>query len=133
MSQENVEIVMRALGKFQEGDMHGLLSHVDDEVEIEQTAEIPGVPDREHGHSGVLDAFSAWPAQWDDFRVEVLRVRDIDEHVVVTVMNRGRGKESGIAVEMPFSHVYSFRSGKVIRWRIFLHEQQALEAVGLTE
>jgi ketosteroid isomerase-like protein len=130
VSQENVEMFMRALGKFREGDLQALLAHFDEEVEIEQAAEVPGVPGRQHGHAGVLNSYALWPAQWDDFRVEVLRVREIDDHVVVTVMNRGRGKESGIPVEMQFSHVYSFLSGKVIRWRIFLHEEQALKAVG---
>jgi ketosteroid isomerase-like protein len=133
MSQENVEIFMRARGTYQEGDLQGLLAYFDEAVEIEQAAEMPGVPARQHGHAGVLDAFAVWPEQWDEFRADVLRVRDIGEHVVVTMMNRGRGKESGIPVEMEFHHVYSFRSGKVIRWRIFLHEEQALKAVGLED
>jgi ketosteroid isomerase-like protein len=48
-------------------------------------------------------------------------------------MNRGRGKESGVPVEMPFTFLFSVRGGKIAEWRLFMREEQALEALGLPD
>jgi len=33
-------------------------------------------------------------------------------------VNRGRGKDSGIPVEMPFTSLFSIRAAKIAKWRI---------------
>jgi ketosteroid isomerase-like protein len=133
MSQENVEIVWGAFQRFEEGDMEGVLPYCDENIEIVQPVELPDVPRHQHGHAGVLEAFAVWPEQWDDYRIEVLRVSDIGDDVVVTLLNRGRGKESAIPVESQFTHVFSIREGKIVQWRIFMREQEAVQAVGLED
>ena len=45
----------------------------------------------------------------------------------------GRGKQSGAEVEMDFAHLFTFREGKVAEWQIFVSEDQALKAAGLSE
>jgi ketosteroid isomerase-like protein len=133
MSQENVEIVRVALDAFVRGDNEGVLSLCDENIEITQAAGFAGVPGKMHGHAGVLEAFDVWPEQWDDYRIEILRVADLGDHVMVTQMVRGRGKGSGVQVEMPLALLFSVRAGKISEWRIFSREEEALEAVGLAE
>jgi len=81
----------------------------------------------------VLEAFALWPDLWDDLRVEILHLHDIGDHVVVETVNRGRGKDSGIPVEMPFTFLFSIRAAKIAKWRIFMSEDQALKAAVLRE
>jgi ketosteroid isomerase-like protein len=131
VSQENVEIVRAAFQAFENGDMEAVLGLCDEKIEITQAAELLGVSRHQHGHAGVLEAFAIWPEQWDDFRIEILRLADMDERVMVATLNRGRGKESGVLVEMPFTFLFAARAGKITEWRLFMREEQALEAVGL--
>jgi ketosteroid isomerase-like protein len=46
---------------------------------------------------------------------------------------RGRGAESDTPLDAAIWHVNQFRDGKVIRWRVYTSESEALEAVGLSE
>jgi ketosteroid isomerase-like protein len=133
MSQENVEIVRAAFDAFEQDNMEAVLRFCDENIEITQAAELPGVSRYQHGHAGVRDAFAIWPELWDDFRVEVLRMFDVGDHVVVATINRGRGKDSGVPVEMPFTFLFSLRTGKITEWRLFMREEEALRAVGLAE
>src|SRR5450756_567567 len=103
MSQENVEIVQAAFRAFENGDMAGVLRLCDENIEITQAVELPGVSRQQHGHGGVLEAFAIWPDLWDDYRIEIVRLADFGDYVMVTTVNRGRGKESGVPVEMPFT------------------------------
>ena len=131
MSQENVELVRAAFRFFEEGNIAGVLSLVDEDIVVTQPADMPGVSPRQFGHADVREAFGIWPEQWDDFSVELRRIVDVGERVLVTTVQHGRGKESGIEVEMIFSFVFGFRAGKVLEWQIFMGEDEALKAVGL--
>ena len=46
---------------------------------------------------------------------------------------RGRGNQSGVEVAMEFSFVFTVRDAKISEWRLFVQEDQALEAAGLSE
>ena len=134
MSQENVEIVRNAFDAFARGDTEGLLQLADEEVVITQPVELPGATRQQRGHSGVMEAFAIWPEQWDDYRIESVRVlADPADQVVVSINQSGRGKQSGIAVEMDFTLLFTLREEKVTRWQLFVDEAQALEAAGLSE
>ncbi len=133
MSQKNVEIVLSAFEAFEDGDMEGVLRFCDDNIEIIQPAELPGVSPRQHGHAGVLEAFAVWPEQWDDFRIDILRVTDTGDNVLVTTLQSGIGKASGVRVETRFSFLFSLRAGKITEWRMFMQEAEALKAVGLPD
>jgi len=133
MSQENVEVVQAAFRAFENGDMDGVLRLCDEDIEIIQDADLLGAPARQHGHAGVVEAFALWPDLWDDFRIEILRLDDFGDHVMVPTVNRGRGKDSRVPVEMPFTFLFLIRAGKIAEWRLFMSEAQAVEAVGLAE
>jgi hypothetical protein len=45
----------------------------------------------------------------------------------------GRGKRSGLEIDMPAWQVWTLRDGKVVGWRIFRTKRQALDAAGLRE
>jgi ketosteroid isomerase-like protein len=55
------------------------------------------------------------------------------DDVVLLIRNQHQwGRSSGIDSEMPpYGMVFTFRGGKVVRWRGFADQQSALEAAGL--
>jgi ketosteroid isomerase-like protein len=134
MSPENVEIVRNAFAAFDRGDIDGILRHCAEDIVIKQPTDLPGVSPEQHGHLGVTEALGIWPAQWDDFRVEILRIAAAPgSKVLVTARTRGRGKQSGIEVDMEFGFVFTLRDARISEWRMFLGEDQAREAAGLSE
>jgi ketosteroid isomerase-like protein len=136
MSQENVELVRAVFEAFERGDVEGILRHCDENVEITQDAELfdlLGASQRMHGHEGVLKAFAIWPEQWNDFSIEALTVTDVGTYVMVETVNRGRGKDSGVDVEMPFTFLFSVHGEAITEWRIFMRHEDALRAVGQVE
>jgi ketosteroid isomerase-like protein len=130
MSQENVEVVQSTFDAWERGDTDSILQVADEGIVVIQPAEFPGVPPRQYGHAGVLEAFALWPDYWDDFRVELLRTFDRGDQVVVTTEQSGRSKDSGIEVATQFTFLFTLRDGKITEWRIFMREQDALEAAG---
>ena len=131
MSQQNVEIVRRAFDAFTRGDTEGVLRLCDENIVITQPRELPGVSRQQRGHGGVLEAFSIWPEQWDDFYIEILRTVGSGDYVVVTARTGGRGKQSGAEVKMEFAFVFTVRDERIVEMQIFMREEQALEAAGL--
>jgi ketosteroid isomerase-like protein len=131
VSEENVEIVRAAFDAFERDDVNSYLSLCDPEIEITQAADVLGAPQHQRGHAGVLEAIAVWPEQWDDYRIEVISMTDLGDQVMVKQMARGRGKGTGIPVEMLFTFLFSVRAGKITKWRIFTREDEALKAVGL--
>jgi len=134
MSEENMEIVRNAFAAYERGDMDAMLRLADEDIVITQVSDVPGIPAQQHGHRGVLEAFAVWPEQWEDFRVELLRIAAAPAgKVIATVRNRGRGKQSGVEVDMEFSFVFTIRDAKITEWQLFVREADALEAAGLSE
>jgi len=133
MSRENVELVNRAFEAFERSDFDAILRMCDEGIVIRQPPEIPGAPETQHGHTGVLEAFEFWPQQWDNYGVEILYLRDVGDHVVAHTRQWGVGKGSGIKLEMPFTNVFTIGRGKIVEWQLFVREEEALEAVGLRE
>jgi ketosteroid isomerase-like protein len=131
MSQENVEIVRRAFEAYTRGDIAAVLAVVDPKVVITQPLELGGSV--QHGHAGLLEAFGMWPEEWDDYRTRLLRTVDAGEQVVVIAEQRGRSRQTGIELDAHFAYVMTLRERKVVHFRLFAHEEDALEAAGLSE
>jgi ketosteroid isomerase-like protein len=110
------------------------LRRCDENIVITQPPELPGANPQQRGHSGVLEAFAIWPEQWDDYRIEISRiVADPGDYVVVGTRQGGRGKQSGVEVEIEMTFVFAVRNKRIAEWLLFMREDQALEAAGLSE
>ena len=85
------------------------------------------------GHEGVRESFERWLDQWDEYGMEPERFTDYGDDVLVVAREQGRGATSGATVSARIYLVFTFRDGKVLRYREFYEEAAALEAVGLRE
>jgi ketosteroid isomerase-like protein len=136
MSQENVEIVRMLAEGFQRRQHELAFEFYDPDVEWD-SSRIEGVlPDTAgvfHGHEGVRTYWRNWLSAWSDLHFEIQDLRDAGNDVVLLVRNQRQwGRHSGLETEMPaYGMVFTFRDGKVIRWRAFPDHRSALEAAGL--
>ena len=130
MSKENVQVVQSTFDAWERGDTDSILQVCHEDIEVVQPVELPGVEPVGYGHAGVLEAFALWPGYWDDFRVELLRMFDRGDQVVVTTEQSGRSKDTGIELAAQFTFLFTLSERKITEWRMFLREEEALEAVG---
>jgi ketosteroid isomerase-like protein len=132
MSQENVEIVKRAISAFNRRDLDGLEELGTPDIEwITSMGAIEGETFR--GREGG-DAYVARLSHaWEEFRTIAEDIRDLGDRVLMLGRVEGRGKGSGVPVNMPLAQVCDFRDGKVCRIRSYLDHAAALKAVGLEE
>jgi ketosteroid isomerase-like protein len=143
MSQENVEVVRALAQAFQRPEVMALFASGDAELELadpeiewdaSRTANImPDLSEVYRGHEGVRAFWRRWLEAWRDLQFEIQDVREAGDEVVLLIRNqRHWGRHSGILTEFPpYAQVFTFRHGKVVRWRSFPDQQSALEAVGL--
>ena len=133
MSQENVEIVRRCSEFFRSRDLSYLAQVVDPDFVFDVSRNVfnPGV------HRG-LDGFRQFIEQvdemWETFDLEIEELVDGGDRVVTGVRIAGRGRGSGIEVEMHVFNVWMLRDGKVLRYEGgYRDRKEALEAAGLRE
>ena len=82
---------------------------------------VPGHPDGEllRGRNAVRQFFRDWIDQWDepntDWELQVTR----PDTVLALVTTHGRGRSSGVPVEMSFAQVWTFRDGEPVRMVLY--------------
>jgi ketosteroid isomerase-like protein len=77
-----------------------------------------------------VEAVRAAYDAWNRGDLEEQEFIGAGEHVVVFLRLMGKGRHSGIEVEMRVYDVFTFRDGKVARHRLYDSRAEALEAVG---
>jgi ketosteroid isomerase-like protein len=126
MSRENVALVQRAVQ-----DVQIFWALLDDYVvwDLGEYA-APGLLEGVYvGRDAVVEASRNWWGAWTDYRLDAEEIVDAGASVVVSVLERGRGKGSGVPYERRFAQVWTFHRGKIIRWELFADEAAALEAL----
>ena len=129
MSQQNVEIVRRAIeATTLPADLETALAHADPEIVWNPAEEAPG-----QGHGAVRKHLRRWETDWQDLRTVPEKFLDAGDRVVVTIHFAGRGRGSGIDVDVRLYEVWTVREGKAVRMDEFTERADALEAAGLAE
>jgi ketosteroid isomerase-like protein len=130
MSQEDVERHRRAFDAFNQRDLDAFLALADREAELTPlTVGVEGIRSY-RGHDGVRVWWDDLLAVFPDFHAEVEKIRDLGDVTVARARLRGRGVESDASFEREIWQIVEWRSGRVVRWRTFLSEAEAIEAAG---
>ncbi len=132
MSQENVELVRRAVDELNGGER----SEARIRAVWHQDAEfLPRRSAIEGGYRGI-EGFERWIADTDETFAtfeQHYELIDLGERVVAWGNVHVRARGSGIETDIPAGAVLEFRDGKIVRWEDFGSKEKALEAVGLEE
>jgi ketosteroid isomerase-like protein len=130
MSQENVARFYRAVDAVRGRDLDAYLALLDADVDI---GPLGAIRPSYHGHDGVRrwweDLFGVAP----DFSLDIDEVRDLGDSLVVALRVHGHGRGGGVPVDQSVWQVVKFRHEKVLWWRSYGRERDALEAAGLSE
>ena len=85
------------------------------------------------GHAGIRQWWENVFAVFPDMRAEVYEIRDFGDRTLVRGYLRGQGAGSGAPMERTLWLVMKWRGDKNVWWGSFGSEEEALEAVGLSE
>jgi ketosteroid isomerase-like protein len=135
MSQENVEVVRRAVGAFRDGRLDEALAIFDPNVEWQTATDEPDAYRPYRGLAGIAELVETWRDIWaEGFErsVQLEELIDAGPHVIVPMRPRLRGRSSGVEVDVPETYVLTFRGEKVAEVREYRTKEEALEAVGLS-
>ena len=133
MSEENVELVRKAVDAVNRGDIDEVLAFIGADAEL-HSAIIGGAEGNVYrGHDGFRKWFAESKASFEWLDTELTEFRTVDDRVIAFGRVYARGRESGLELDSETGWVYRVRGGKVVKAEGFLSRVEALEAAGLSE
>ena len=127
-----MEVVSSILDAWNRRDYSAALEPVAAEIRVE-SALGGGLDGTYEGIPGLQKWLARFWGSFVDFRTEIEECFPVEDEVVFEAHHYGRGKASGIEVEMRNWQVCTVRDGKVVRYRVFPAKAEALEAAGLRD
>ena len=111
---------------WREDDLDAALADLPDDFEWV----VPGHPDGavRHGPHAVTDFFRDWLAQWDEPDTEWTLEQTRPDTILAIVTTRGRGRTSGVPVEMTFAQVWRFRDEVPVRMVLYPNPERGRRA-----
>ena len=132
MSRRTTELAERAFTALGSEGPEGLLPYLDPEVDwVSIPNFLPDAADY-HGRDGVSRWFANLDELFDELSWRLDEVIDGGEAAVVCCAASGRGRQSGIEMEVQVFSALTIRDDLVVRLESFLRREQALEAAGLS-
>jgi uncharacterized protein len=136
MSRENVELVRGGYEMFARGDLEGAAALFSPDADVADAGGL-GIAGtaagRRTGPAGFLQATGEVAEAFDDYTVKAEEFIDAGDSVVVSARISGRGRESGLEMEMRVAHLWTIRDGKVVHGDVYRTADEALEAAGRQE
>ena len=129
MSQENVAVVLRSIQAF-EHDEEAWLSMVDPALKWYPIGEGHSLS---RGHEAAIRVRTNWLEYWEGHQIDVEEIKDGADSVVACLHLSGRGKMSGVEVDLRVYQHFKLRDGKIVYVYEYADRDEALEAAGLSE
>ena len=132
MSQENVEVVRRAIEAFNRRDIDAAFRDVDPEIELDWSRSRGVQAGIYRGIQASRDFWRNFLGMFDPLINTPDEFIECGEHVVVPFQTRLGGRD-GIKVETHAAVVVALRSGRIVEWRLYQERDEALKAVRLED
>jgi uncharacterized protein len=129
MESSSVEVVRGVYEAFGRGDVPAVLGALTEDVEWYEAEGMPygGV---HRGPQTVAEkVFAPLVADVEGFTVTPEEVIGTGDTVAVVARYTGTGKVTGKSLDLPVTHVWDVREGKIARFRQFVHTARFLEVV----
>jgi ketosteroid isomerase-like protein len=137
VSQENVARLLEASKAASAGatakERESFLSILDPEIEWIARGGPPDLQGEFHGIERAREYYARWASAWAEWGWEIEEARGQGNLVVTRTWLTGRGRGSGLVLDMRIGQIWTFRDGKVIRYEALPTWEEALEDAGLHE
>jgi ketosteroid isomerase-like protein len=136
VSRENLEIVRRVFEATARRDAETVIALYDPEVECDTSRAALGrlvSGGVFHGPDEIRTFLRAYNEAWQEIEYDIEELIDAGDQVVSVVTNRGRGRASGVDVELRMAGVWTIGDGRIVSVAFFTTRAEALEAAGLSK
>jgi ketosteroid isomerase-like protein len=124
---ERIELLRRAYETFNAADVDYALFHP--EIRIIQTSKLVGTAGVFEGHAGLGRSVEELNEGFEDIRFEPEDYAEIEDgRMLVRCRFVGRGTRSGIELDTPVWHIWTFRDGLLSRMEVYPSRRRALAA-----
>jgi ketosteroid isomerase-like protein len=128
MSAADVDLVRGAFAAYERGGVEALAEYFHPDFEGVVPPELSAEPDIYRGRDGLRRYFALWEEQISDLGVAVEQIIDNGDAVVVLARLSGRGRGSGVPVELPAATRLTVRDGLIGTWTAYPTIEDALAA-----
>jgi uncharacterized protein len=125
MAEANVEALQRGYDALNRGDLSLVLELLDADLEWHEPGDSPEAGTH-HGRDSFERFFRSWIDSFDEFRVEPEQVVERGNDLVAVVRQSGRGRASGVEIEIRLAHVWTVEDGRAVRWDAVADPDEAL-------
>lgn len=130
MAQKNVELVRRIWEAAEHREDEALFALYDPDIVWQShyvgPMETGGLY---RGHEGIRRFFRDWLESFDAYEARAETFIEVGDQVVVGYRVTGRGKGSGVRVDMPRWNVYRLRNALVTHVEVFDSKDEALASL----
>jgi 2-(1,2-epoxy-1,2-dihydrophenyl)acetyl-CoA isomerase len=124
---ERFELIRRAYATFNEGELDLAVFHP--EICVVQTSSIVGTAGEFHGYDGLRRSWDELLEGFDPVSFEPEKYDELEDgRLLVRCRWTGRGTASGIEMDAPVWHLWSFRDGLLSRMEVYGSKREALAA-----
>jgi ketosteroid isomerase-like protein len=128
-----VEIIRGVYDAWLRGDASAVEAF-DPEIVLYPAAESDwvGLEDSYRGPDGIARYLRLIAETIDDYRPQIVELRDVGDRVLTLAVESGRGKHSGAEVESRnTAHVWTLRDEKAVRLDLYWNRDRAFADLGL--
>jgi ketosteroid isomerase-like protein len=132
VSSGNIEVVRGAYEAFNHEGREAMLAFLDPEIEWDESdlpARRPGIY---HGHEGIVTLLNENATLWENICIAIDDVAEgEDDRVIAFIRAKGRGRNTGVDVELASAQVWTIKDGKAVHVRLYLDREEAMQAAGV--
>jgi ketosteroid isomerase-like protein len=125
VTEANVEALQRGYEALNRGDVSLVLELLDPDLEWHEPGDSPEAGTH-HGRDSFERFFRSWIDSFDEFRVEPEQVVQRGNDLVAVVRQSGRGRASGVEIEIRLAHIWTVEDGRAMRWEAVANPDDAL-------
>jgi ketosteroid isomerase-like protein len=125
----NVELARAGFEAFNRGDVDFISQFLHPEIEVHNAEEV-GQAGTYHGRDGYGEWIRDWMDAWEEFRIEIEEVEEVDDqNVLVHCDQHARGQGSGVEVTRRVVFLLTLQDGLAKRLHIYGDRESALAAL----
>jgi ketosteroid isomerase-like protein len=121
---DNVELARRANAAFNARDLDGFMEVLAADAELSDLANAPDQQSTIKGREAILAAWALWEDAFEDLRAEIEEYTALGDFVICDAHWVGRGKGSGISIDVRQFDVFEYRDGKCVSAILGLKSRQ---------
>jgi ketosteroid isomerase-like protein len=131
--QASVKLFRRFYESFNLGDLDAVLELCTEDVEVYKDPEVVEMVAAltPRGAELVAQYLRGWLDSWDAYHARPEQFLQSGDEVAVLVQLRARGRGSQFEIEAEMADVFTVRTGKIARLRLYVQRHDALGALGI--